>query len=203
MSGLIDLREHFGIWDRCGNTRFFQKEGRGGSKLFLNALDGLRVSANPTRYPDGRVTYTLIVQDASKAVDGDIEKSYEQNSPYPWIQRAVKRFFYLKAIGWALDAVKEYTGQAPLPGDKDMGNFLRLYQSGGEKYRKEGGRDYEQFYWEGSVLKDRGDVPLLEEALEAISRTIGGMRSTIVDYGTGLSEADVEEALAERGILEC
>jgi hypothetical protein len=190
MSGLIDLREHFGIWDRCGNTRFFQKEMRGGSKLFLNALDGLRVSASPTRYPDGRVTYTLIVQDASKAADGDIEKSYEQNSPYPWIQRAVKRFFYFQAIGWALDAVKEYTGQAPLPGDRDMGNFLRSYEPGGKRYLDEGG-------------SSESDKPMLEETLEAISRTIGGMKSTIVDYGKGLSEADVEEALADRGILEC
>lgn len=194
MSSLIDLREHFGIWKRCGNTRFFQKEGRRRrsheSKLFLNALDGLRVSASPTHYPDGRVTYTLIVQDASKAADGDIEKSYEENSPYPWIQRAVKQFFYYQALGWALDAIKEHTGQEPLPGDREMGNFLRLYEPGGKRYLEEGG-------------SSESDKPMLEEALEAINRTIGGMRSTIVDFGRDLSEEDVQEALAERGILEC
>jgi hypothetical protein len=185
----MDLREHFGIWKRCGNTRFFQKEGRG-SKLFLNALDGVRVSANPTRYPDGTVRYTLIVQDASKAARGDIEKAYEQNAPYPWIQRAVKRFFYLQALGWAADALKEHFGKDPIPGDKDMGNFLRLYEPGGKRYLEEGG-------------SPESGKPMLEETLEAISRTIAGMKSTIVDYGKDLSEADVEEALAERGILEC
>jgi hypothetical protein len=189
VSQLIDLREHFGIWKRCGNSRFFQKEGRG-SKLFLNAIDGVRISANPTHYPDGTVRYTLIVQDASKAADGDIEKAYEENRPYPWIERAVKRFFYYQALGWAADALKEHFGKVPLPGDKDMGNFLAMYEPGGKRYLEEGGSS-------GS------DKPMLEETLEAINRTIANMKSTIVDFGKGLSEEDLQEAFSERGILEC
>jgi hypothetical protein len=200
MSRLIDLREHFGIWDRCGNSRFFKKQSPS-SMIYLNPLDGVLVSAHKEVVPGSTVRYTLIVRDASKASKEDIEKAYEANSP--WVQNAVKQFFYYQAIGWALDAIKEHTGKDPLPGDKDMGNFLTLYQAGGESYRKEGGRDYQQFVWEGSVLKDLGDVPLLEEALEAILRTVSVMKSTVVDYGRGLSEADVEDALAERGILEC
>jgi hypothetical protein len=200
MSRLIDLREHFGIWDRCGNSRFFKKQATY-SKIYLNPLDGVLVSAHKDYVPSGAVSYTLVVRDASKASKEDILKAYEAN--YPWVQNAVKQFFYHQALGWALDALKEHTGKDPLPGDKDMGNFLRIYQAGGESYRKEGGRDYQQFVWEGSVLKDLGDVPLLEETLEAILRTVSAMKSTIVDYGRGLSESDVEDALAERGILEC
>lgn len=187
MSSLIDLREHFGIWKRCGNTRFFQKEGEW-AKLFLNPIDGFRISASPMRYPDGRVTYTLLVQDAREAADGDIDKAYAEN--YPWVQRAVKQFFHYKAIGWALNAIKDYYGQAPLPGDKAMGNFLNLYEPGGKRYLEEGG-------------SPESDKPMLEEALEAINRTIAGMKSTIVDYGHDLSEEDVQEALEDRGILEC
>lgn len=200
MSSLIDLREHFGIWDRCGNSRFFRKQAPS-SKIYLNPLDGVLVSAHKEHVSGGIISYTLVVRDGGKATQGDIEKAYEAN--YPWVQNAVKKFFYYQALGWALNAIRDFTGKDPLPGDKDMGNFLRLYQSGGEKYRKEGGRDYQQFVWEGSVLKDRGDIPLLEEALEAIYRTVNEMKSTIVDYGRGLSEADVDEALAERGVLEC
>lgn len=200
MSSMFDLREHFGIWDRCGNSRFFKKQSPS-SKIYLNPLDGVLVAAHKEAVPGGAVSYTLVVRDAEKASKEDIGKAYEVNSP--WVQRAVKDFFYNQAMGWILDALKEFNGKDPLPGDKDMGNFLSLYQAGGESYRKEGGRDYQQFVWEGSILKDRGDVPLLEETLEAILRTVSVIKSTVVDYGRGLSEADVDEALAELGILEC
>jgi hypothetical protein len=197
---MIDLREHFGIWNRCGNTRFFQKESPS-SKIYLNPLDGLLVSAHGARLPSGEVRYTFVVRDASKAADGDIEKAYQAN--YPWVQKAVKQFFYFKAVGWALDAIRDHTGQTPLPGDKDMGNFLSLYEPGGKRYREEGSRDYQQFVWEGSVLKDRGERLFLEETLQAIYITISGMQSTIDDYGRNLSEADIQGELEKFGILEC
>jgi len=141
------------------------------------------------------------VREGKRASDEEVAKSYERNQP--WVEKALKQFFYHQAMGWALDAIREHTGQPQLPGDRDMGNFLTFYKSGGEAYRREGGRDYEQFYWEGSVLKDRGDQPMLEEALEAILRTVSEMKSTIVDYGRRISETDVEEALAGLGIIEC
>lgn len=184
MSSMIDLREHFGIWKRCGNTRFFRKEDSA-SNIYLNPLDGVLVSVH---WEGGG--HTLVVRDAKKAAEGDIQKAYQVNSPYPWIERAVKRFFYYQAIGWALDAIKEYTGQEPLPGDREMGNFLRLYEPGGKRYLEEGG-------------SPESDKPMLEEALKAITITIGNMPSTIVDYGQHLSEADVGQAFADLGILEC
>jgi len=200
---LFDLREHFGIWDRCGNSRFFKKQSKT-SRIYLNPLDGVLVSAHEEHHGpgySGPKTYTLIVREAKRASDEEVAKSYERNQP--WVEQALKQFFYYQAMGWALDAIREVTGQRQLPGDRDMGNFLNFYKSGGEKYRKEGGRDYEQFYWEGSTLKDRGDQPMLEEVLEAILRTVSEMKSTIVDYGRSISEADVEEALGSLGILEC
>jgi len=130
--------------------------------------------------------YTLVVRDAQKAEEGVTEKAYAANQP--WVARAVKRFFYFMAMGWALDAVREHTGADPLPGDREMGNFLRLYKAGGERYRKEG---------------RSGEEPSLEEALEGVLRTVTSMGGVTVDYGQNLSQADLDEALAEFGILEC
>jgi hypothetical protein len=188
VSDLIDLRKHFGIWNRCGNTRFFYTENPSG-KTYLNPLDGFLVTAYKARTPQGD-RYRLFVRDASKAAEGDIERAYQVNSPYPWIERSVKQFFYYQALGWALDAIREHTGQEQLPGDREMGNFLRLYEPGGKRYLEEGG-------------SPESDKPMLEEALKAITITIGNMPSTIVDYGQNLSEEDIQEALAELGILEC
>lgn len=183
----MDLREYFGIWERCGNTRFFKKQSSP-SKLYLNPLNGILVSAHGNSSRDGKMLYTFVVRDASKAAEGEVQKAFDAN--YPWVAKAVKQFFYYQAIGWALDAIKEHAGKEPLPGDKDMGNFLKLYEPGGRRYREEGG-------------SPESDKPMLEEALQAITTTIAGMPSSIVDYGTDLSEEDVEEAMAERGILEC
>lgn len=181
---MIDLREHFGIWDRCGNTRFFKKENPW-SEIYLNPLDGLLVSAHRNQM-EGEPRYTLVVRDASKAKKDATEKAYAANQP--WVARAVKRFFYFMALGWALDAVREHTGADPLPGDREMGNFLRLYKAGGERYRNEG---------------HSGEDPSLEEALEGILRTVTSMDGITVDYGRNLSQADLDEVLADFGILEC
>lgn len=189
MSRLIDLREHFGIWDRCGNSRFFIKNpANPWAKIFLNPLDGMLATVH--RYSEDVPLYELIVRDAKKASDEELKSSFEINKPFPWIERAVRRFFYYQAIGWALDAIREHAGKDPLPGDKDMGNFLAHYEAGGEHYRQEGG-------------SSPGDKPMLEETLQAILRTVTDTKGTISDYGRGLSEQDMEEALAHLGILEC
>jgi hypothetical protein len=192
MARLIDLRKYFGIWKRCGNTRFFMKDTNNPRiRIFLNPLDGVVITI--LRPLLDKPLYDITVRDAEKADNEDIAKTFKDNAPFPWIERAVKRFFYHQALGWALDALREYTGKDPLPGDKDMGNFLSLYVAGGSHYESEGG------------LPPGGDwdKPLLEETLQAVLTTITGTPKTIVDVGKNLSDADVEEALAERGILEC
>jgi len=189
LSGMIDLREHFGIWDRCGNTRFFKKENPW-SEIYLNPLDGLLVAARRDRL-EGEPRFTLVVRDARQAEDDAVEKAFAANKP--WVKRATQEFFYSKALGWALDVIKEHTGAEPIPGDRELGNFIRFYKSGAgdrEKYLKEGGS--------GGM-----DEPFLEEALEAILRTMGSMDGITVDYGRNLSQADLDEALADLGILEC
>lgn len=102
-------------------------------------------------------------------------------------------FFYHKAMGWALDAIKRHFGREPIPGDRDLGNFLSFYKSGAgdrERYLKEG---------RSGPL----EVPFLEETLEGILRTMGSMDRITVDYARNLSQADFDEALQDLGILEC
>lgn len=185
-TGIFDLRKHFGIWDQCGNTRFFKKQNQW-SEIYLNPLDGLLVAAR--RDLEGEPRYTLVVKDARKAEDAEVAKAFTVNQP--WVKRVVEEFFYHKALGWALDAIKKFTGREPMPGDRELGNFLLFYKSGGadrEKYLREGGS---------------GEEPFLEEALEGILRTMTSMDGIIVDYGRNLSQGDLDEALAEFGILEC
>ena len=190
---MFDLREHFGIWDQCGNTRFFKKKNAW-SEIYLNPLDGVLVAAHDetkASHRSGEPRYTFVLKDATKADDAEVKRAFKSNEP--WVERAVMQFFYSKALGWALDAIKQHTGMQPLPGDRDLGNFLRFYKSGAgdrEKYLREGGL--------GSL-----DEPFLEEVLEGILRTMGSMERITVDYGRNLSKADLDEALAELGILEC
>lgn len=192
--GEFDLRKHFGIWDQCGNTRFFRKQNPW-SEIYLNPLDGVLVEAHDETKvlppPHRDVRYTLVVKDAKKAEDSEVKRAFASNQP--WVERAVNHFFYSKAWGWALDAIREYTGKEPIPGDRELGNFLRFYKSGAgdrEKYLKEGG---------SGPLEE----PFLEEALEAILRTMNSMEGITVDYGRNLSQADFDDALADLGILEC
>jgi hypothetical protein len=203
LGGMMDLREHFGIWDQCGNTRFFQKQNPW-SEIYLNPLDGVLVVARrelgpgdqadpqtglPLPHADPR--YTLVIREAERVESEAVQKAFAANQP--WVKKAVEKFFYYRAIGWALDVIREHTKQKPLPGDRDLGNFLRLYKSGA------GNR--EAYLREGST--GGKDEPFLEEALEAILRTMTSMEGIIADYGRGLSQADLDEALADRGILEC
>jgi hypothetical protein len=187
--GPFDLREHFGIWDHCGNTRFFKKQNKW-SEIYLNPLDGLLIAAHRDRL-EGEPSYTFVVRDARKAENDEVKKAFRANEP--WVKRAVEKFFYHQALGWALDAIKEHAGRPPMPGDRDLGNFLEFYKSGAgdrEKYLNEGGS--------GDL-----NVPFLEETLEAILRTMGSMDGITVDYGRGLSQTDLDEALGSFGILEC
>ncbi len=186
---MSDLREHFGIWDRCGNTRFFKKDNPW-SEIYLNPLDGVLVSARRAKLDRDSPRYELVVKDARKAEKDAVDTAYDANKP--WVRRAVKQFFYLKAIGWALDVVKKHAGKDPIPGDRDLGNFLRAYKSGGKPYREQGSMDEIEL-----------DDPFLEEVLEAIYRMLGAMDGATVDYGRNLSEEDLEEALGYWGILEC
>lgn len=191
---MIDLRQHFGIWDQCGNTRFFKKRNEW-SEIYLNPIDGVLVAArDETKIlpgPRQEPRYTLVVKDAAKGDDADVKRAFAANEP--WVEQAVDRFFYNKALGWALDAIKKHYGREPMPGDRDLGNFLAFYKSGAgerEKYLREGGT--------GPI-----ETPFLEEALEGILRTMNSMEKITIDYGRNLSQADLEGALAEHGILEC
>lgn len=189
MSSLIDLRDHFGIWERCGNTRFFRKNPDNLWHVFyLNPLDGILVAFRRTSMLDQEPRYDLYVRNAQRAPDKEVKKTFKSNQP--WVKNAVNQFFYYKAMGWALDAIREIAKRPQPPGDRDMQNFLEFYQEGGKRYREEGG-------------SPAGDKPMLEETLEAVLRTIAILEGSIADHGRNLLPEDVDDALADLGIIEC
>ncbi len=189
MSTLFDLRQHFGIWKRCGNTRFFQKNpDNPWGKIFLNPLDGILVSAHRRSPLDQEPRYDLVVRNAKKASNEEVQQTFSTDTP--WIRRAVHTFFYLQSLGWASEFIKRFTGQPKTQGDPEVRNMLKIYHFRHYKYLKE-----------GSSPDD--DRPMLEEALAAILATIAALPKTIVNYGRNLSEEDLEYAFAELGIMEC
>lgn len=203
MRSTVDLRDHFGIWERCGNTRFFRKDPDNPWRIvYLNPLDGIlvilrktslapHVSADepilPWRQPKEEPHYELIVKNASRAREGAVEEVHRRTQP--WVKRAVQDFFRFQMMGWAAEAILEHHGK-PTPGDPDIRHMLKIYRPGGQRYLREG-------------RSPEGDEPFLEEMLEAVFRTVGQLESATVDYGRNLSQADAAEALAELGILEC
>ena len=77
MSQLIDLREHFGVWERCGNTRFWRKvDWREGyapftQHLFINPVDGVMIYAHDHPHAGGPAL-SVTVRDGRKAEDQDV-----------------------------------------------------------------------------------------------------------------------------------
>lgn len=184
----IDLRDHFGIWERCGNTRFFRKDPENPWRIvYLNPLDGILAILRTRSFPPEEPRYELVVKDASKAPENAVEEVHRHTQP--WVKRAVRDFFNLQVLGWAVEAILEHGGK-PTAGDPDIRHLLKIYQAGGERYRREG-------------RSPEGDRPLLEEMLEGVFRTVARLEGATVDYGRNLSQADAADALAELGILEC
>lgn len=189
MSQLIDLRDYFGIWDRCGNTRYFVEKSRF-SEVYLNPLDGHLIAIQATPMPNNTLSYSITVHDAKKVGQKQLAQTFENTAPMPWIERSVRNFFYRQAMGWAIEAIKGYAGKDPTPGDKDMSYFLQFYEHSNPRYREEGNAP-------------ESDKPMLEETLQAIKIVIAQTQGTIADYGRGLTREQVDEAIADYGILEC
>lgn len=187
---MIDLRKHFGIWKRCGNTRFFRKDPENPWRItYVNPLDGVLVEARRENAElSSEPRWTLVVRDGIRI---DEKAAAEVAAGLPrWINRAVVQFFTNRAYGWVQHELLRRAGRDPVGGDEDLRFFVKVYRPSGPKYHQTGSSS------------DLGD-PALEELLEGIYRILSLSVKATADYGRGLSSADVEEALAQHGLLEC
>lgn len=172
---LIDLREHFGIWERCGNTSFWRElRHQTSSRSLVNPVDGAMISAHDHPYVDGPALQ-VFVRDASNVDEQDVLRAYEGN--YPWVKKVMSDFF----TGLAL--LK--TG---IPKETPQSFFVKYYEDQTKQF-KETGEGHK------SVGKD--------ELLEAAKRVLLSLGEKSIVLKKVILKDDWDDFLTEYGILEC
>jgi hypothetical protein len=176
---LIDLREHFRLWQRCGNTSWWKELGEPPYRhTFVNPIDGMMIMAQDLmdKFQDPKgLAMNVYVHDASELGHEDFAPSFASN--YPWVKKVMMDFFT------GLTIVKiGLTRETPLT------FFLKYYEDQTEHY-KETGEGYKQ------TGKD--------ELLEATKRLIGGLEGKAMKVKKVILKDDLDEFLEGYGILEC
>lgn len=179
MSPLIDLREHFGIWERCGNTSFWRRQdlGAGAFAFFVNPLNGISIYAH--EHPQVGGPALMVTARSSENIPEDtFGKVFDnQLSHAPWIKRVVDRFFGAMAL-ISLGIWK----------DTPLSYFLTAYKDQTEHYIKTG-EGHEQ------VGKD--------ELLTATQKVLGALGTDAVKVHKIILKDEWDEFLEQFGILEC
>ena len=75
MPPLIDLRDHFGIWEHCGNSKWWRRvpwnrRNPDSERVYVNPIDGLMISAYEYPQVPGQA-WRVTVRDGQKASDLD------------------------------------------------------------------------------------------------------------------------------------
>jgi hypothetical protein len=172
----IDLRKHFGLWERCGNTPFWMElENPSYRHVFVNPIDGVMITAQ--EYPhQGGPALRVHVRDASGVEEGDIKRGYD--SDYPWVKKVMSGFFaglfYVRA-----GVIKGTPQQFFAKHYKDQ---TREYMDTGKGHSEETGKD---------------------EILEATKRVISSLGPKAVVLEKVILKDEIDELLEEYGILEC
>ena len=172
----IDLRKHFGLWDRCGNTFFWRQIGLPEYQMILvNPLRGKMITAHDNPYVGGPAK-TVVVRQAEGVSERALERAYERNQP--WVRRILDDFFIgMGAI--AAGTVKE-TPESFL---------LNYYEDQTAKY-KETGEGHSPF-----TGKD--------ELLMATKKVLGALEERAVVLRKIILREELDEFLESYGILEC
>jgi hypothetical protein len=178
---LIDLREHFGVWERCGNTRFWRVVNWRETvypfsrHLFLNPIDGVMIYAHD--YPEaGGPALEVTVRDGGLASGEDLQKVYPRMER--WIGNALRGLlteFLMIRIG--------------LLKGTPLSFFLKKYKDQTEHFTQTG---------EGH------QNPGKDEVLAATKAALGGLgEKTLAVLHKVILKEEWDEFLADYGILEC
>jgi hypothetical protein len=173
---LIDLRQHFGLWERCRNTSFWRELGRSSSnRLLVNPMDGAMISAHDHPYVDGPALQ-VVVRDASEIDEQDVVRAYEQN--YPWVKNVLSDFF----TGLAILKTK-------LVKETPQSFFVKYYADQTRQYKETG--------------EGHSDVTGKDEMLMATKKILASLGDRAVVLRKLILRDEWDEFLEGYGILEC
>lgn len=176
MSPIIDLRKHFGLWARCGNTNFWKQLGKPNyQRTFINPADGIMISAHD-HYDQTGLAMDVYVYDASQLEHNDFTPAFKSN--YPWVKKVMMDFF----MGITLIRLG-ITKETP------YSFFLKFYEDQTQQYKETG---------EGHSIQTGKD-----ELLEAVKRTIGALGEKVLVLKKTILKDEFDEFLEGYGILEC
>lgn len=176
MSPLIDLREHFSIWGRCGNTSFWKELGNPPYRhVFINPADGVMITAQDLMDRQG-LAMNVWVHDGGSLPSEEIIAALDKT--YPWVKRVLIDFF-AGLMYTRVDLIKETPLSFFVKYYKDQ---TRKYIETGEGHSEETGKD---------------------EILEGVKRLIGSLEGKAQIVNKTILKADFDDFLEGYGILEC
>lgn len=176
---MAGLKEHFGVWSRCGNTSFWMLAPRGTTHVFVDPIDAVLVSWD--RYPNAdspgaRLLRTFIPEEIHEETIGPAIESLPKHmyALYAWFMRALA----VSAIfGWEKARMLRW--------------FIETYHEQGEAYRQ------------GTEKASEFKEPAREEVLTATLRVFQHLGDYLPKETRFVFVDEVPEALAEWGVVEC
>lgn len=173
---LVDLREHFGIWKRCGRTSFWREASRAENrKLLVNPVDGVMISAHDHPYAGGPAL-EVVVRDTGNIDDDDMAIAYGIN--YPWVKKALQNLFK----GMSLIAL---TTSKKTP----LSFFVEYYADQTEHFRETG--------------EGHSDGTGKDEVLAATKKVLASLGDKAVVVRKVILRDEWDEFIESYGILEC
>ena len=173
---LIDLRKHFGIWDRCSGTTYWRQIGLPEYQLILvDPLNGRMITAHDHPYVGGPAK-AMVVRNSEKITSRDIRQAYERVQP--WVERIMGDFFAgMAAIETGV--IKE--------SPEDF--FLKYYEDQTSKYKETG--------------EGHSDFTGKDELLMATKKLLAAFEERAVVLRKIILREELDEFLEGYGILEC
>ena len=174
----MDLRKHFGIWERCGNTAYWRMIRKFSipqiQHLFVNPIEGVQIFA--MEYPAvGGPAFRVWVRNAQNVEDKDFKEALSQVQP--WVKRILGDFFTGLGVVYA-----------GLSRETPLSFFVKYYEDQTPEYVRTGEGHKE-------VGKD--------EALMATMTILGQLGEKSMAFEKIILKEEWDEFLENYGILEC
>lgn len=182
MSPLVDLREHFGVWERCGNTPFWRMVNWRETvfpytrHLFLNPIDGIMIYAHD--YPQaGGPALQVTVRSGQNVTGEDVQEAYKLTPP--WVKGVLGGFLTMLVL------VRIGLLQNLTP----LSFFLKTYKDQSKHFIETGEGDYQ--------------TPGKDELLAAVKSTLGALGDKVLALNKVILKEEWDEFLEGYGIIEC